>query len=85
MHDKKRAIARLEVGHVVKIVFRFRERFWDDEKFLRDRAAAKSLARGTPLNFVHSSDRHVPTWWTAAPVRAPVLTAWSGGHGPIGY
>jgi monoamine oxidase len=60
--EKERAIAKLEVGHVVKIVFRFAERFWDD------------------FNFVHSSDRFVPTWWTAAPVRAATLTAWAGGH-----
>ncbi|HEY6843385.1 MAG TPA: NAD(P)/FAD-dependent oxidoreductase, partial [Thermoanaerobaculia bacterium] len=30
--DKQRAIRKLEVGHVVKIVFRFRERFWDPER-----------------------------------------------------
>ena len=33
-----------------------------------------------PLNFVQSSDRYVPTWWTTAPVRSPMLTAWAGGH-----
>jgi monoamine oxidase len=59
---KRAALEKIESGHVVKIVFRFRERFWDD------------------FNFVHSSDPHVPTIWTAAPVRAPILTAWSGGH-----
>jgi len=62
LDEKMNAIAKLEVGHVVKIVFRFRERFWEDK------------------NFLHSSDRFVPTWWTSAPVRAPILTAWSGGH-----
>jgi monoamine oxidase len=46
----------------VKIVFRFRERFWNPER-----------------NFVHASGA-VPTWWTTAPVRAPLLTAWAGGH-----
>jgi monoamine oxidase len=62
LRGQQRALAKLEVGHVVKIVFRFRERFWKDE------------------GFVHSSDRWVPTWWTAVPVRAPLLTAWAGGH-----
>jgi monoamine oxidase len=61
--EKDAALARLEVGHVVKIVYQFRERFWDDGK-----------------NFVHSNNRFVQTWWTAAPARAPLLTAWSGGH-----
>lgn len=25
-------------------------------------------------------DPYVPTWWTAAPAVAPMLTAWAGGH-----
>ena len=68
---KQAAIEKLEAGHVVKIMFRFAERFWD-ERGLPD--------SGTPLNFVHSSDRFIPTWWTSAPVRSPILTAWAGGH-----
>jgi len=62
LSDKKRALERIEVGHVVKIILRFRERFWDD------------------CTFIHSDDAHVPTWWTTAPVRAPVMTGWAGGH-----
>ncbi|HYH10128.1 MAG TPA: NAD(P)/FAD-dependent oxidoreductase [Thermoanaerobaculia bacterium] len=62
LKEKENAIALLESGHVVKIAFRFRERFWPD------------------VNFLHSDDRFVPTWWTSAPFRSPVLTAWAGGH-----
>lgn len=62
LRDKKHALAKLEAGHVVKIAFRFRERFWED------------------INFLHARDRFVPTWWTAAPLRSPILTAWAGGH-----
>jgi monoamine oxidase len=64
--EKMKAIDKLEVGHVVKIMFRFAERFWDD--------------REPSANFVHSSDRFLTTWWTSAPVRSPVLTGWAGGH-----
>jgi len=64
--EKERAIAKLETGHVVKIAFRFRERFWEDN--------------GRGPSFLHSSDRFVPTWWTMKPLRAPILTAWAGGH-----
>lgn len=32
------------------------------------------------VNFLHSSDRFVPTWWTTAPLRSPVVVAWAGGH-----
>ncbi|HEV8657486.1 MAG TPA: NAD(P)/FAD-dependent oxidoreductase [Thermoanaerobaculia bacterium] len=71
LDEKMRAVAKLEVGHVVKMMFRFRERFWDEVRL--DSGA-------TPPNFVHSSDRFMPTWWSAAPVRAPILTGWAGGH-----
>jgi monoamine oxidase len=60
--DKENAIAKIEAGHVVKIAFRFRERWWDE------------------INFLHTTDRFMPTWWTTAPVRSPVLTGWAGGH-----
>ena len=32
LRDKERALRKLEVGHVVKIVFSFRERFWDADR-----------------------------------------------------
>lgn len=60
--DKEKAIEKLEAGHVVKIAFRFRERWWDE------------------INFLHTNDRFMPTWWTSAPVRSPVITGWAGGH-----
>lgn len=63
LREKERAVEKLELGHVVKIVFRFREPFWKPD-----------------ANFVHSNDRYVPTWWTYAPVRAPILIGWAGGH-----
>ena len=80
LQEKAKAVASLEVGHVVKIVFRFSERFWDAPGFIRGRSGRKDVAAGLPLNFVHAADRFVPTWWTSAPVRSPTLTAWSGGH-----
>jgi monoamine oxidase len=63
LRDKRDALAKLEIGHVVKIVFRFRDRFRDEK-----------------INFLHTSDRYVPTFWTSAPARAPLITTWSGGH-----
>ena len=50
---------------MVKIIFRFRERFWEE--------------RGD-FSFVLSKDRYMPTWWTSAPARSPLLTGWAGGH-----
>jgi monoamine oxidase len=76
LRDKRKALAKLEVGHVVKIMFRFRERFWDDPE-LQERLGKRDRM---PLNFVHAPDEIILTWWTTAPVRAPLLTAWAGGH-----
>src|SRR5206468_3980015 len=64
--EKQKAIDKIEIGHVVRIVFRFRERFWAEDE--------------ATSNFVHAADQIVPTWWTTAPVRAPLLTGWAGGH-----
>src|SRR6185369_16897950 len=61
------AARRLEMGHVARIVLRFRERFWERREELEQ------------LGFLHSFDPVVPTWWTALPVRAPLLTGWSAG------
>ena len=74
--EKERALEKIEAGHVVKIAFRFREPFWEEPGFVTERARTKSIK---PLNFVHSNDRYMPTWWTTAPVRSPILTGWAGG------
>ena len=60
---KHGALARLDMGAVVRLVLRFREAWWPPE-----------------LSFLHTFDDHrFGPWWTAAPVRAPLLTAWAGG------
>lgn len=75
LREKQQAIRKLATGTVVKIALRFRERFWEAKKFP---AQAKG-ADLSPLGFLHSDDEHLPTWWTALPVRAPLLLAWAGG------
>ena len=74
---KQRALAGLETGQVFKIVLRFREAFWDDAEFLRERRGPSGPARGA-LNFVHGHGAEVPTWWTTLPVRSPVLVGYVG-------
>jgi len=77
---KERALAQLEVGHVCKIVFRFRQGFWQQPEFLAQRLERRSRQRkGVEINFLHAHHEMVPTWWTALPARAPVLTGWAGG------
>lgn len=71
----RQAARRLGMGKVVKVVLRFREAFWENEA-LPAVEGGRSLAG---WGFLLSRDPHYPTWWTALPARAPILTAWAGG------
>ena len=71
--EKARALSRLETGDVAKVVFLFRERFWEEEGLLAGREDRYDL------NFLHARQPPFPTWWTAAPARIPMLTGWTAG------
>ena len=60
-------VKRLAMGHVVRLVLRFREPFWE------------SRPEFSNMSFLHSHDEWFPTWWTQLPVKAPILTGWTGG------
>lgn len=72
--DKRDAAKRLEVGHVARVTLRFRERFWEELE-LPSGDGRRSLSE---MVFLHSPETAVPVWWTALPVRAPVLVGWAG-------
>lgn len=59
------ALEQLGMGDIIKIVFRFREAFWE--------------ARYPGMGFL-MSDAEVPTWWTQAPAAGAVLTGWMPGR-----
>jgi monoamine oxidase len=63
---KQQAMSHLTMGPVVKLVLRFDEAFWEHGE----------LSEGC---FLHLPDEPFPTWWTTLPLRAPILTAWTGG------
>lgn len=71
------SLSQLEMGSVFKIIFEFRERFWDKDDFLEQRLAP--ARQHSSLNFLHAPDSDVPTWWTSAPARLARLTGWAGG------
>ena len=71
--EKSRAIEKLETGDVAKVVFLFRERFWEKEGLLARREDRFDF------NFIHSRRPPFPTWWTAGPAEVPMLTGWTGG------
>lgn len=65
----RRALSRIEMGDVCKVVLRFRNAFWRERR----------LPGGAEASFFHSAAAPFPTWWTAAPLEVPILTAWAGG------
>ncbi len=68
---KHAAIEKLAMGQVVKVVFRFREVFWDN--------GTQARLRLPSLSFLFSDDATMPTWWTNYPLLTPILTGWVGG------
>jgi monoamine oxidase len=61
------AARALRFGHVIRLVLRFREAFWESNREI------------SGAGFLFSDERLFPTWWTPLPVHAPVLTGWSAG------
>jgi len=71
LREQQAHAARLDPGPVLKILLRFRERFW---------AARRGDAPGWPdLAFALAPHLPVQTFWTLQPLEAPVLVGWSGG------
>jgi monoamine oxidase len=69
------AIRGLVMGQVVRIVLRFRKRFWEH----LDVPSAGGREDMEQLGFIHYPEAPIPTWWTLLPIRAPVLVGWTGG------
>jgi monoamine oxidase len=71
-----RTLAMAHMGSIVKLVLKFDSAFW-----LHDRFAERLGSAGLDqMSFIHARrTMPFPVWWTAYPVRAPVLTAWCGG------
>jgi monoamine oxidase len=67
--SKRRPLKRLVAGSVMKVPLLFRSAFWEELDGGRYRDAS----------FFHSPGTLFPTFWTAAPERAPLLNAWAGG------
>jgi monoamine oxidase len=70
--EKLRSMQKLEMGKAMRVVFRFRSRFW--EKIVPSCAPGKTLS---DMSFLFSDDALFPTWWTAMPAKSPIITAWA--------
>jgi monoamine oxidase len=71
-----RAAGMLASGAVIKVLLRFREAFWEDPAVARRARAGEALREAS---FLHGPGAPFPTWWTARPLRLPLLTGWVGG------
>jgi monoamine oxidase len=67
LDDKLDAARLLHMGPVVKVVLAFDRPFWREIAGLED------------VQFIHSFDQALPTWWRPPDPRIPRLTGWAGG------
>jgi len=70
--EKRNALDKLEMGKVVRLVLRFRERFW--QSLAPSGAAGRTLA---DMSFLLTDDEWFPTWWTTLPYQEPQITGWA--------
>lgn len=69
LEAKQAALTRLLSGPVLKVVLHYRRAFWEE----------LDGGRYAGASFFHAPGKLFPTYWTALPLRAPLLNAWAGG------
>jgi monoamine oxidase len=69
LKEKQQALRGLSAGPVVKAMLRFRTPFWE----------TVDRCRYEKASFFHAPGLEFPTFWTALPLRAPLMVAWAGG------
>ena len=69
--EKDAALACIAGGAAMRLVLRFRSSWWEE--------LPGAQRRGESVSFIHIPDAPLPTWWTPAPIRAPLLVGWAGG------
>jgi monoamine oxidase len=74
--EKAQAARKLAMGDAFRLIFRFREPFWEGLKLPPKDGTTKDLSE---LAYLHASYEAIPSWWTQLPTRAPLLVGWAGG------
>jgi monoamine oxidase len=69
--EKRGALRLMEMGPVIRVVLRFRERFW--ERLTHDGRSMREIS------FLFSDAEVFPVWWTPHPDKSPMMTGWSAG------
>ena len=75
--DLAEAVSHLKVGCAQRVSLLFRSKFWAEDAQLQAHPAIENQLK--ELSFLFAKDTRWPTWWTAAPHTAPVITAWAAG------
>ena len=70
--EKVESLEILEMGQIVRVIFRFRHRFWETISPPNDQS--KSLSN---MSFLFTQDESFPTWWTTMPRKPPIITGWA--------
>jgi monoamine oxidase len=70
--SKLDAMQRIEMGEVIRVTLRFRERFWDHLPISKH--GHRTLH---DMAFLFSEDEWFPTWWTTEPAKLPIITGWA--------
>ncbi len=68
--EKRNALATFEMGKVIRVTLRFKQRFWQNVTS----AEGKKLS---DTSFLFSDDDWFPTWWTPMPDKSPIITGWA--------
>jgi monoamine oxidase len=69
--EKVVALDKLEMGKVIRLVLKFKQRFWER---ISPANGEQPLAN---MSFLLSQDEWFPTWWTAMPEKTPIITGWA--------
>ena len=70
--SKLDALTKLEMGKVIRVTLRFKNRFWDTIP-----APGEQRKTLSNMGFLFSDDEWLPTWWTTMPRKLPIITAWA--------
>ncbi len=88
LEDKAAALEHMAMGTVVRLVLRFKERFWADKSIARRMHASRPGPRREAgsasleaLSFLQTNDSDFQVWWTQYPLRTPIMVGWRGGPG----
>ena len=73
--EKQSAIKALGFGAVIKVIFEFKEAFWEEGSQL-----IKATHKMPDLAFLFTSDSPISAWWTRLPNKTPVLSGWLAGQ-----